>query len=343
MRCSTEQLARDITRELKPLYAVLGGEPLLALEAVDRIRAAAREAGHTDREVLVNESGFDWSRLAMAGRAQSLFASKTLIELRIPTGKPGIEGAAAIADWCRNLPSETVSLVVLPGLDWRALKSEWVAALEGAGVLVEAKPVTRARLPEWLKARFELQDQQPAEDAVEFIADRVEGNLIAAFQEVRKLALLFPAGPLTLEQVRGAVLDVARYDTFALGQAALAGDARHYLRMLGGLRGEGAAPPLVLWSLAEEIRALGRVQRAQAAGHTGQSLWREAKVWDRARQDLLTQAARRVPPGAIGPALEHAARIDRAIKGLAGGSVWDEFALLGLRFANGPARALAPA
>ena len=343
MRCTTEQLARELQRGLKPLYTVLGGEPLLALEAADRIRAAARAAGHADHEVLVSESGFDWKRLAMAGREQSLFATRTLVEVRIPTGKPGVEGAAALAAFCADLPRETLALVTLPGLDWRALKAPWVAALERAGVLVEAQPVARTRLPEWLKARFELQDQQPADDAVAFIADRVEGNLLAAFQEVQKLALLFPPGRLTLEQVRGAVTNVARYDVFDLGPAALAGEARHFLRMLEGLRGEGAPPTLVLWSLAESARALGRIQRAQAAGLTGQSLWREAKVWDRARQEALTRAARRIDPAVAAVALAHAARIDRIIKGIAGGNAWDEFARLGLRFALGPAQGLVAA
>ncbi|MGH8618608.1 MAG: DNA polymerase III subunit delta [Burkholderiales bacterium] len=343
MRVSTEQLARELQRGLKPLYTVVGGEPLLALEAADRIRAAARAAGHTDREILVSESGFDWKRLAMAGREQSLFATRTLVEVRIPTGKPGVEGAAALQAFCADLPSDTLALVTLPGLDWRALKAEWVAALDRAGVLVEAQPIARTRLPEWLKARFELQDQQPADDAVAFIADRVEGNLLAAFQEVQKLALLFPPGRLTLEQVRGAVTNVARYDVFDLGPVALAGDARAFLRMLEGLRGEGAPPTLVLWSLAEAARGLARAQQAQAAGLSGQSLWREAKVWNRALQDALGRAMRRIDPAVATAALAHAARIDRIVKGLAGGNAWDEFARLGLRFAQGPAQGLVAA
>jgi DNA polymerase-3 subunit delta len=226
MRLSSEQLAGHLKRELQPLYTVFGTEPLLALEASDRIRAKARAEGYTEREVLTADSGFKWNQLAMAGSSQSLFASRKLLELRIPTGKPGKEGGEALQNYCQSLPPDTVTLIYVPDLDWRGQKAAWFEALERAGVAVEAKPVLRRALPQWIAGRLGLQQQEADTETLDFIADRVEGNLLAAYQEVQKLALLFPQGTITFDQVREAVLDVARYDVFNLGEIMLEGNTR---------------------------------------------------------------------------------------------------------------------
>ena len=335
MRLSSEQLAPQLTRELKPLYTVFGDEPLLALEAADRVRAKARADGYVEREVLTVDTGFKWSQLAMAANSQSLFASLKLLELRIPNGKPGTEGAETLRDYCASLPADTVTLIQLPEIDWRAQKAGWFEALEHAGVLVEAKAVQRKALPQWLAGRLKAQGQAADPEALTFIADRVEGNLMAAFQEVQKLGLLFPQGPISFEQVREAVLDVARYDVFNLGEAMIEGDAVRLTRMLDGLKGEGAAPPMVLWAFSEEIRAIGKLLAGVESGRPLNTLWREARVWGPAHQNSMQQNLRRFKASQITQALHHAAAIDRMVKGLAKGDVWDELLQLALRFGRG--------
>jgi len=339
MRISSEQLSQHLTRDLKALYTVFGDEPLLALEATDRIRAKARADGYVEREILTVDSGFKWAQLAMAANSQSLFASRKLLELRIPSGKPGTEGAETLREYCSMLPADTVTLVYLPEIDWRAQKAAWFEALDHAGVTVEAKAVLRKALPQWLAGRLKAQGQDADADALVFIADRVEGNLMAAFQEVQKLALLFPKGPIRFEQVREAVLDVARYDVFNLGEAMVEGDAVRLARMLDGLKGEGAAPPMALWSLSEEIRAIGKLLAGSESGRPLNTLWREARVWGTAHQNSMQQNLRRFNVVQVTQALRHAAAIDRIVKGLAKGDVWNELLQLALRFARGNAGA----
>ncbi|HKA46021.1 MAG TPA: DNA polymerase III subunit delta [Burkholderiales bacterium] len=338
MRISTEQLAQHLARGLKPLYAVYGDETLLAVEATDRVRTKARSDGYTDREVLTADTGFKWGELAFAARSQSLFAARRILEIRIPGGKPGTDGTAALQDYCAALPQDTLTLVHLPGLDWRAQKAAWFEALDRAGVVIEARPVARRALPEWLAGRLRAQNQEADQDTLDFVADRVEGNLLAAYQEVQKLALVFPAGKISYEQARDAVLDVARYDVFKVGEALLEGDALHLTRMLDGLRGEGIAPPLVLWSMAEEIRAIGRVLDAMAAGKTPPQLWHDTKIWGTSHQVLMQQNARRCTREQVEAGIAHAAKADRMIKGLVRGDAWDELLQLGLRFATGAPR-----
>lgn len=344
MKISSEQIKQHLSRDIKPLYAVFGDEPLLALEAADRIRAKAREAGYTEREILTVDSGFRWSQLALAGNSQSLFASRKLLELRIPTGKPGVEGSEALQAYCGALPADTITLISLPAIDWRAQKSGWFEALDRTGVMVEAKMVARKALPQWLAGRLQMQDQQADRETLDFIADRVEGNLLAAFQEVQKLALLFPAGSISFDQARDAVLDVARYDVFNLGETLLEGDVLRLARMLDGLKGEGVAPPLVLWAMAEEIRAIGKIITGTASGKPLSMLLREARIWGPSHQNLMQQHVKRFCLAQVTEALRHAAAIDRMVKGLIRGDVWDELLQLGLRFARSntgaaPARA----
>jgi len=266
VRIDSEQLAQHLKRGVRPLYTVHGEEPLLALEAGDLIRRHCQEVGFSEREVLTAESGFDWSELAAAASSLSLFATKRLLELRIPSGKPGSDGADALRRYANQLPADTVTLISLPKLDRTQLSSGWFEALDAAGIAVAANTVTLARLPAWIAGRLAQQEQQIDDETLAFLVSRVEGNLLAAHQEIQKLRLLFAPGPLDPTLVRSAVLDVARYDVFKLGEALLAGDAARFIRMLDGLRGEGAAPALVLWALAEEARALLHVARGLRAG-----------------------------------------------------------------------------
>ena len=336
MRIDTEQLEAQLVRKLQPLYTVHGEETLLALEAADRIRKHCYEQQYREREVLTVESGFDWSQLAMSGNSLSLFGARRLIELRIPSGKPGNEGAEALRAYAEDLAPDTVTLISLPKLDNAQQNSAWFKALDAAGAVVAAQTVTLARLPKWLAGRLARQGQQADEQTLQFLVSRVEGNLLAAHQEIQKLALLFPPGKLELGQVEQAVLEVARYDVFQLAEALLAADASRFVRMLDGLRGEGAAPPLVLWAIAEEARTLLYLLQGQAAGGALPQLMREARVWG-VRADLMPRALRRFSVRRLEDVLLHAAAVDRMIKGLAKGEVWDELAQLGLRLAASPA------
>ena len=329
MRIDSEQLPQQIARKLAPLYAIVGEEPLLALEAGDRLRARARAEGYDERQLLIVESGFDWGSLAAAGASLSLFAQKRLIEVRIPGGKPGTAGAEALERYCTSLPADTVTIVHLPGLDWRATQSSWFQALEAGGVLVDARPVDRERLPRWLAGRLAQQEQSAGPETLAFIAERVEGNLLAAWQEVQKLGLLLPAGKLEHEAVRQAVIDVARFDIESLSAALLAGDLTHYVRVLDGLEAEGAALPLVLWTIANDLRSVHALVRALERGLPMAAALREARAFG-PRRAAMERAARRWTVAQLAAAIVRAASIDRAIKGLARDRPWDSLRQLGI-------------
>ncbi|MEK6243221.1 MAG: DNA polymerase III subunit delta [Pseudomonadota bacterium] len=329
MQLRAEQLEAQLSKSLASVYVIHGDEPLLALEAADAIRAAARSKGCDEREVLSVERGFDWSELAHAGASQSLFGGRKIIELRIPTGKPGAQGAAAIPTYCERLGKENVTLVTVPRLRKDEQNSRWFLALAGAGVVVDVYPVERARLPDWIGARLARQGQRATPEALGYLADRVEGNLLAAYQEVQKLGLLLPKGELSAEQVSDAVANVARYDAYDCSAALLAGNMARYVRVLDGLRGEGESPVFILWALAEELRALARIQQGLQTGRTIDQLLRENRVWGE-RQGLMKTAVKRYARAALERALVHAARIDRASKGTGPGEPWDEFVTLGL-------------
>ncbi|ATE59067.1 DNA polymerase III subunit delta [Thauera sinica] len=329
-----DQLATLLAKPLAPLWVLHGNEPLLVLEAADAIRAAARGQGYEERETLVVGQGFKWDALTLAAGNLSLFGGAKLIDLRIPGGKPGRDGGEALQRYAAALPAQTLTLVTLPELDWQARKTGWFKALTEAGNAFELNAPERERLPDWIARRLAAQEQTAAPEALVFIADHVEGNLLAAHQEILKLGLLHPKGALSLEQVQDAVLNVARYDIDKLRQAVLEGDPARCARLLDGLRGEGAAPPLVLWALASEVRSLAMLRAGQDEGQPLPALLKAERVFDDRRRQALSRAVPRLGSPALRAALLHAARIDRMIKGLAQGDVWDEFLQLSLRLAR---------
>ena len=300
---------------LARLYVVAGDEALLAIEAQDAIRAAARAAGFGERTVLHAEARFDWSLLEQAARSGSLFSERRLIELRLPSGKPGKEGAEALARYPDSAAEDALTLICLPRLERAARESSWARALEVAGVWVDVAAVERSMLPDWIGARLERQRQSAPREALEFLADRVEGNLLAAHQEISKLALLFPAGVLTFEQVKDSVLNVARYDVFALPQAMLEGDRARIGRTIEGLRAEGEALPLALWVVSEELRMLLRLKHDTAAGKPFASTARELRIWG-PRLAATERALGRVSESALAALLARCAQLDRIAKGL---------------------------
>jgi DNA polymerase-3 subunit delta len=333
MPISSDDLPRHLTSGIKPLYVVYGDAPLLAVEAADSIRAAARAAGYSERETFVAEQHFKWSELRNSAQSLSLFAERKVIDLRIPSGKPGTEGGQVLQDYCANLSADILTLISLPKLDKTAQKSQWFSALERHGVMVSADDIPRNALPRWIAGRMKRQEQSADEATLEFLADRCEGNLLAAFQEIQKLALLFPAGLVSFEQVKDAVMDVARYDIYKLTEAMLNGNATRFARILDGLRAEGTATVLVLWAISEEIRKLGKVLQAIQRGSSLNTAVRDARIWG-ASVGLVENAARRLKFPHIERAMQQAARLDKTIKGLRQGDVWDELLQLGLRFAK---------
>lgn len=332
MQLRGEQLSGHLERSLLPAYLLWGDDPLLVIEAADAVRAAARRQGFDERKVLTVLPGFDWGELQQAAGNLSLFGSRTLIDLRLPTGKPGRDGSAALIAYSARPNPDCLLLVTASELDWRDEKAAWISALTDAGAALKLRAPGAAELPGWIAGRLRRQEQSAARAALEFIAERVEGNLLAAHQEIIKLGLIYPPGQLGLEEVRAAVLNVARFDLDGLRGALLAGDLPRLTRSLDGLRHEGEALPLVLWAFGEEVRALAQVRRGQAGGQALDQLLRAARVFG-PRQTAFKKALGRISLPQIEAALRELAAIDRLIKGLASGNPWNAFLRLGVSLA----------
>ena len=340
MQVRPDDLAAHLARKLAPLYVVHGDEPLTALEAGDAIRAAAREGGCDMRDVIVVEPGFKWDAFIGANANLGLFGTRKLVDLRIPGGKPGIEGGKALEAYADNPNPDNVTLITLPKLDRATQASAWFTALAQAGVTVAVQPIERDALPAWIAARLARQNQHAAGDVLAFLADHCEGNLLAARQEIEKLALLLPEGALTLDAVLSIVADVARYDVFQLSAAWLTGDAERALRILAVLEAEGEPITLAVWQLGEDLHALASVQAAMKSGIPVATAVRNARAWGK-RQAALERAARRVAAKDVGPLLVHLARVDALAKGLGRGNAWEEVAAAALALCGHPARPLA--
>ena len=331
MQIRSGELDAHLAKSLAPVYAVHGDEPLLALEAADAVRAAARKRGFSEREVFEAARGFDWGAFRGSLGSLSLFATKRIVELRLPGGKPGTDGSDALAAYCANPAADTLLLVSLPRLDRKTQESGWFRALAGAGVVVDVWPLERARLPGWISERLARQGQKAPREVLEFLAARVEGNLLAAHQEVQKLALLAAPGELSLQAVEGAVADVARYDPQDAAEALLSGDTGRYVRVIEGLRGEGEAPTFVLFVISNALFVLAA---AHASGSIDAAL-QQHRVYGRGLQAALRGALSRFRPRAVEEAIAAAAAIDRAIKGVRVRDPWEEFIALGLKLAGG--------
>ena len=321
MQLRPDQLAANLARGLKPVYTIHGDEPLLAQEAGDAVRAAARAAGYAERQVFtVSGAHFDWSSLLGAAQARSLFAERQLIEIRIPGGKPGKDGSEALQRYCAALSDDLLTIVHLPKLDRQQQQSAWFGALDGAGISIAVLPIERRALPQWLAQRLAAQGQSVADSpagqqTLAFFADRVEGNLLAAHQELQKLALLYPPGELSLDQVQAAVLNVARYDVFKLSESLLAGQTARVLRMLDGLRAEGESAVLVHWALADDIRGLKRVKQALAQGRPLPMVLNENRVWGN-KQRLFERVLPLLTEPQLARLVQAASTCDGIVKGL---------------------------
>jgi DNA polymerase III subunit delta len=323
MQIAANQLQAHLQKGLRSLYTLHGDEPLLILEAADTLRAAARAQGFTERSShTVLGAHFDWSEVQAAGGSLSLFADKQILEVRIPSGKPGKDGSAAIQQLAQAAQGNDsiLTIFILPRLDKLTKTGAWFAALESFGMTLQVEPVERNVLPQWIAQRLQVQGQrvtagESGQRTLQFFADRVEGNLLAAHQEIQKLALLHPQGELTFEQVEGAVFNVVRYDVFKLSEAVLAGHVLRVQRMLDGLQAEGEAEVLVHWSLSEDIRALKRVKDAMGRGSPLPMALREQRVWG-AKERLFERVLPRLTDGAMSDLLKAAHQVDGIVKGL---------------------------
>jgi len=338
VKISANQLSPHLKKSLCACYLVTGDEPLLVQESLDAIRAAARKEGYGTRELFVQSTGFDWNELASAGGNLSLFADKQIIELRLPTGKPGVKGSAAIADFAANMGEDLLFIVSAPKLDRNAQKTKWVKALEANGGLIQIWPVDARELPGWINARMKQVGLQPDRDAVRLIADRVEGNLLAAQQEIEKLRLLHGEGPITAAAADDAVANSSRFDVYKLVDAAVGGNGARAIRILGGVRTEGVEPVIVMWALTRELRTLaGLADDVQTGADLGSAMQR-AYVWKN-RQGLVRACVSRHAPANFYRLLKLARQGDAAAKGQVRGDPWQLATQIILDLAVGQVRA----
>lgn len=332
-RLRPEQLDAQLRQALAPVYFIHGDEPLLVGECADAVRRAARERGYADRQVFSVEAGFDWDSLLAASGNLSLFSEQRILELRLPTGKPGDRGARALRAYTQALPEATLLLITAGKLEPAARRSKWVQALESAGVSIPVWPVEVAQLPAWIDRRMRAKGLQPDADVLQVLCDRVEGNLLACVQEIEKLYLLYGPGRVDLERVNESVTPSARYDVFGLVDAALMGQAARCQHMLSGLRAEGVDPVVVLWALAREIRSLAHMAAELATGAALGPVLAAGRVWDK-RKTAVSAALQRISHKKFQSMLCRCARLDRVIKGRAAGSSWDELLQLTLLIAG---------
>lgn len=333
MKISGDNFPSALAKGLGHIYLVSGDEPLLVNEAADAIRARARAEGFSERDLHVVERGFDWQGLLAESRSLSLFAQRKILEIRIPNAAPGEQGANAIVDLAGDPSPDTLVLVITGKLDGRTLNSRWVSAIDKHGTVVQVWPIDLGRLPAWIRERLGRHGLQADAAAAALLAERVEGNLLAAHQEIEKLALLMPKGSVTAEAVLDAVADSARFDVLQLGEAAMKGQTARALRILEGLRGEGVEPTLVLWALNKDLQWIARAQALMKNGQTPDGAMNALYVW-RPRQAAMKLALKRLSPTALRGLLLDAANVDRAIKGVERTDPWTEFEALVARFAG---------
>ena len=333
MRLRFDQLDSHLQHGLQSIYLISGDEPLQSMEAADGVRAAAREQGFTERDVLDVAAGFDWSQLSSASDTMSLFAERKLIDLRLPSGKPGTEGSRALVEYCANPSADNLLLISSGKLDKSQQNSKWFKALEAAGVVLQVWPVESRELPGWIRQRMQLKGCSIDSDAAQLLADRVEGNLLAAAQELEKLVLLHGEGNINIEMVEDAVANSSRFDIFELVDTALSGDGVRTSRIIDGLRGEGIAAAQLSWALVREIRTLAAMAAAVAAGDPVDAVLRQYRVWQK-RQAPVRAGLLRHNAGRWQQLLKRAGRVDRIIKGAESGNPWDELLQLSLMMAG---------
>lgn len=330
MKVRPDQLQSHLKKELAAIYFISGDEPLQVMESADRIRAAARQRDYTEREVLDVDTQFDWNLLLDAANSMSLFAEKRILELRLPSGKPGRAGSQVLQEYAQRPTDDAVLIISSGKLEGSAKNSKWFKTLDQQGVVIQCWPINLDQLPGWIDQRLQSKGIQADRDAVKLLADRVEGNLLAAAQEVDKLFLLYGAARLDFQQVAEAVSDSSRYNIYDLVDSALQGDVVRSAKIIGGLKSEGVEPILLLWALSREIRQLVQISEARVSADAAMS---QLRIWD-SRKPLLRRALSRHKANRWKLFLKRCARIDRVVKGVEDGRAWDELLMLSTQIAQ---------
>jgi DNA polymerase III subunit delta len=326
-RLEFNQLKQHLTQTLSPLYVLVGDEPLAQSECLDAIRQAARKAGADERSSFIVERNFNWQQIQQFSQSLSLFSAKRILEIAIPSGKPGVDGGKALTELAANLIPDTTTIVVLPALEREAKNSAWFAALQSTCTLIELKEIAPNQLPQWLSTRLAAQNQSTDAISLAFIANQVEGNLLAAHQEIQKLGLLYPAGDINADAVREAVLNVSRFDAFQLGEAVLSGDAARTSRILQGLQDEGENAVAVMNPLMWVLRPLVRIKQAETRGENMINAMTNARIYGD-RQNLVKRALARLSLRQLEAALQKLCDIDKTAKGVMQGDAWLELSRL---------------
>jgi DNA polymerase-3 subunit delta len=327
VQLNPNQLAQHLEKGLSPLYVLVGDEPLMQSECLDAIRLAARRAGAEERASYIVERHFNWQQISQYAQALSLFSAQRILEIHIPNGKPGIDGGKAISELAAALAPDTTTIVVLPTLEREAKNSAWFSALQNVGTLIELKEMTPNQLPQWLAARLALQQQSADAASLAFIANQVEGNLLAAHQEIQKLGLLYPAGGISADSIRESVLNVSRFDAFQLGEAVLSGDAERTSRILQGLQDEDESVVAVMNPLMWVLRPLVRIKQAESRGENIMNAMSNARIYGD-RQQLVKRALSRLSLRQLEAALQKLCDIDKTAKGVMFGDAWLELSRL---------------
>lgn len=332
-RLKPEQLATALQRQLSPIYILSGDESLLVYESGEKIRKAARHQGFTQHDIHHADANFRWDSLLMSANALSLFSDKKIIELRIPNGKPGDTGSKALMKYCEQLPEDTLLLVVLPKIDKRSESSTWFKALAEKGDAVTIWPIAAPQLPRWIEQRLAAAKLHASPEAIDILCSKIEGNLLAAVQEIEKLKLISDGDFIDAPTMASAVMDSARYNVFDLVDKALSGDARDAVSCLSGLRAEGNAAPVILWSLVNQVRTLLQIREACDSGLGFDQAATKARVWK--NKTLLTRRALdRLPSAQLHTMLRKCARADKIIKGMLSGDEWNDILDLTLSLAG---------
>ncbi|MFM9834823.1 MAG: DNA polymerase III subunit delta [Methylophilaceae bacterium] len=327
MRLEQPQLKTHLEKQLAPLYVLVGDEPLAQSECLDDIRLAARKNGADERSSFIIERNFNWQQIQQFGQAMSLFSSLRILEIHIPNGKPGVEGGKVLSEMAQNIVPDATTIIVLPSLERDAKNSAWFNALQSTAVMIELNGIAPAALPQWISKRLAAQSQSADAATLAFMAHQVEGNLLAAHQEIQKLGLLYPMGELNGEDVTSAVMNVSRYDAFQLGEAVLIGDAERTSRILQGLKDEGEQAVAVMNPLIWVLRPLVRLKHAETRGENLNNAMTSARIFGD-RQTLTKKALSRLSVRQLEAALQKLCDIDRIAKGVMLGDAWLELSRL---------------
>lgn len=327
MQISANALVKHLSGTPSPVVVIVGDEPLAKAESLDSVRQYARKLGAEERTSLLVERQFNWQTVTQFSQHFSLFSSHRILEIHIPGGKPGVDGAKVLSELAQQPMPDTTTIITLPTLERESKNSVWYQHLQAHALVVELKEVVVTQLPAWIKQRLAQQNQHTDDDSLVFMAQQVEGNMLAAHQEIQKLALLYPTGEITAAEIKDAVLNVARFDAFQLGEAMLQGDSERTIRILQGLQDEGEQPVAVMNPLIWLIRPLLRIKQAEAQGENLQSAMASARLFGD-RQLLVKSAAQRLSIRQVEAALQKLSEIDRMAKGVMQGDAWLEISRL---------------